>query len=335
MQVTLIGKNSIQKKVLPRIIVGNYWISDNYGDNEKKLINIEGRNGEWQVVSNDLMKIIDSRYIKITNNKIYVTDKKNEATINRIILKDYSIHFVSMADTNEVFVLYCSPVYEENFAHLNINNYGEISIGSDDTNDIIYKNGLVAKKQARIIFNNGRWMIENIDTRIGTFVNSTPVSRTTRVLLNGDVVFIMGLKIIIMGKSIYINNPFDSVQYNGKFTKIETERYIQDLEVEDDDTEVYPEEKYYSRAPRIINKIECEKVKIDPPPTAQNNEKMPAFLVFGSTISMGLIMVLSMTSSLSGIMKRRWYYKFGSASINNGICYVNNDVIFPNNTEKI
>ena len=41
-------------------------------------------------------------------------------------------------------------------------------------------------------------------------------------VFNGDVIFIMGLKIIIMGRSIYINNPAQKVKYNEEIFEIES-----------------------------------------------------------------------------------------------------------------
>ena len=40
MIVTLIGKNVLYKTKLPKVTIGNYWIT---GENDKKLINIEGK----------------------------------------------------------------------------------------------------------------------------------------------------------------------------------------------------------------------------------------------------------------------------------------------------
>ena len=48
---TLVGKNSIYKINLPQTTIGNYWISDKSGEIEKKLINIEGKDGNWQITS--------------------------------------------------------------------------------------------------------------------------------------------------------------------------------------------------------------------------------------------------------------------------------------------
>ena len=38
--VTLIGKNAMHKIILPQTTIGNYWISDKTGRQEKKLVNI-------------------------------------------------------------------------------------------------------------------------------------------------------------------------------------------------------------------------------------------------------------------------------------------------------
>ena len=47
MLVRLIGKNFMCKLVLPRTPEGNYWISDKSGKTERKLVNIEGKEGKW------------------------------------------------------------------------------------------------------------------------------------------------------------------------------------------------------------------------------------------------------------------------------------------------
>ena len=50
MLVTLIGKDNLYKIRLPNKKTGDYWITDN--ESGKKLINIIGKNNEWQIYSN-------------------------------------------------------------------------------------------------------------------------------------------------------------------------------------------------------------------------------------------------------------------------------------------
>ena len=50
MIVALIGKNKMLKTNLPKFTIGNYAIND---ENGRKIINIESKNGNWQIVNNN------------------------------------------------------------------------------------------------------------------------------------------------------------------------------------------------------------------------------------------------------------------------------------------
>ena len=290
MLITLIGHESINKIVLPKLIVGNYWIGN---EKNSKIINIEGKNGQWKIINNNNINV--KKFMGIKN-------QQNEE-LNDEILIDYNSYFITNEKNKETYILHCAPVYEK-FTHLKLNHHTRITIGRGRNNDIVYNNKFVSDNHAQIVFSNGRCIIENLDKKFGTFVNSSIVYRTSRVLLNGDVIFIMGLKIIIMGNSIYINNPLNNVTCNPQcFSIIESERKIENLSLENEnELEEDFNDNYFSRSPRITNKIECEKVRIDPPPIAQGNDSMPAFLMIGSTLTMGIMMFFSMSNSISGII---------------------------------
>lgn len=296
MIVTLIGKNVLYKTKLPEVAIGNYWLTDM---NDKKLMSIEGTGENWQVFSNNNVKIVNPKSVKSSNIAKIVQSKEN--IINDAILQEYSMYYIHLKDyVNEVFVLYCAPDFEESFIHLDIKSSQEILIGSGEKCNILYDMPLVKNVHARIFFSNGKLMIENFDTDFGTFIGNKPVDSGHKMLFYGDVIFIMGLKIIIVGRSIYINNPYKRVRYNNNFFEInKTEIHIKELE-EDDDTEVqlYSEKDYFARAPRITNIMEREKIIIDSPPASEKKESMPLILVFGSSLSMGVIMLMSMMSAI-------------------------------------
>lgn len=289
MLVTLIGHEEMNKIVLPKLIVGNYWLGD---EKNNKIINIEGKNGQWEIIN----------YNNINIKKCMDGEGNIHSENNDAILKEHNIYVITNEKENKTYILYCAPVYER-FTHLKIKNNTKITIGSDRSNDISYNNIFVADRHAQIDFSSGRGILENLDRNFGTFVNNATVYKTTRVLLNGDVIFIMGLKIIIMGNSIYINNPLNNIICNSQcFSVINSNKNMENMILEEDsEKEEKLDEKYFSRSPRITNKIECEKIRIDPPPAAQGNDNMPAILMIGSTLTMGIMMVVSMTSSISGI----------------------------------
>ena len=61
---------------------------------------------------------------------------------------------------------------------------------------------------------------------------------------------------------------------------------------------------FRSRAPRIVNKIETEKINIDAPPAMQDKNEMPAILVLGSTLSMGIMMIVSVFMTVDGLINK-------------------------------
>ena len=95
--------------------------------------------------------------------------------------------------------------------HLKTNNFQEITVGSSENNDIIYNNPIIREKQARIFFSNGKLMLENYDESYGTFLNNLPVANKLKLVFNGDIIYIMGLRIVLVGNNIFINNPFNNI----------------------------------------------------------------------------------------------------------------------------
>lgn len=332
MIVTLIGKNTIYKTKLPQVAMGNYWITN---ENDKKIISIEGNGGSWQIASNNHAKIINPKSLTSLNASKIAQSEDN--IIDKITLKEYSMNYIYLEEySNNVFILYCSPTYEDNFTHLNIKNSQEILIGSGLENHISYKNPLVKRKHARIFFSNGQLMLENFDNTFGTFVNDNPVTQKLKLLFNGDVIFIMGLKIIIIGRSIYINNPFNRVSCSNKiFEKSVINTEIIDIEENDDSNiELYSEKDYFARAPRITNIIEREKIKIDPPPQSQNKPGMPLFYTLGSSLTMGIVMIISMISGISGVANGTATTKDTVLSIMTSLAMLISMLLFPVLTSK-
>ena len=79
--VSLIGKDKLYKVKLPNFIQGNYAIHD---ENNKKLINIEGKNENWQIASNQNAKILNPKK----------SNKESEEIMDKAILKEYSIYYI-------------------------------------------------------------------------------------------------------------------------------------------------------------------------------------------------------------------------------------------------
>ena len=285
MIVRLIKKSKIYNFTLPTEIAGNYWIKDNdYLGNERNLINVEEENGQWKIKSDFETKIMNG-----------------DQEISSAILRDYSLYFLKINTDNEYVILYCSPTIEPSTVKLRMKNPGEILIGNDSKASICYEYPLVSKEQARLVYNGGSWTVQDLNSKYGTYVNNKAI--TSQTLEYGDIVFIMGLKIIVMEQSIIINNIGNFVRFDN--TKFDIERPIVQTQHEFDNPdeegiEFYKEEDYFFRAPRFKTRIEPVNITIDPPPgSAYKEDATPAIYSLGPMITMGFS---SMSSGFTALM---------------------------------
>ena len=299
MVLTLVGKEGIYKMVLPEIAKDSYWISNENSGTKKELVNIEAVNGKWQITSNNYQKVINQEAVDLENMTI---KQQNNVFLTKAVLEVDHSYYICGADFSELYILYCSPTYEQNFYHLDIKNTNEISIGRGHDNQISYNDKLVSPVHAKLSFSEEKCFIENIDNKYGTYVNNKKVI-DKQAIFNGDVIFIMGLKIVVIGKSIYINNPLDKMECNSNYfeiSKIKNDK-IEKEEKNDnnnEEVEIYSEKDYFSRSPRLTNKIEKEDVKIDPPPSMQSNDETPMILVMGTSLTMGVMSIATMSRTI-------------------------------------
>ena len=287
MIVRLIKKTKIYNFTLPTKVAGNYWITDNdYLGNVRNLINVEEYNGEWKIKSDFETKIMSG-----------------EQEIESAILKDYSLFFLKVNTDNEYVILYCSPSENEDIKWLRLKREGEILIGNDSKAHINYNYPLVSKQHARLIYNKGSWTIQDLSSKYGTYVNNIAV--TTKTLQYGDIVFIMGLRIIVMKDSILINNMANVLRLDMNSFDIQYPIVQQQTEMDNPDEEAiefFKEDDYFFRAPRFKTLIEPVNIKIDPPPGKPQEDKTPAIFTVGPMMTMAMMSVSMGYSALSGVI---------------------------------
>ena len=287
MIVRLIKKTKIYNFSLPNKISGNYWITDNdYLGNTRNLINVEEYNGEWKIKSDFETKIMSG-----------------EKEVASAILRDYCIYFLKINTDNEFVILYCSPSVETNIMKLRPVGKTELLIGTDNRADIVYNYPLVSRQQAKLINNNGVWIVQDLNSKYGTYVNNIAV--TSKQLEYGDIIFIMGLKIVLMKDTIIINDIRNHLKVNdasfevvGEFVQKQTEFDNPDEE----SIEFYKEDDYFYRAPRFKTGIEEAVITIDPPPGKEEEDKTPAIFTIGPMLTMGMMSMTMGYNSLMGVI---------------------------------
>ena len=199
MKIVLMKSEKLENFVLPKNIYGNYWIFDYDNDNKKRnLVNIEGVDNKWVLKSNFEVKV-------------YV----NNTLLESVILDEYCFYKLKLG--NETIILYTEPIIDKSFVKLRINK-NPIYIGNND--NISYK--LLKEKNLCLDYKDNCYVIIDLKKTGLLYVNDINVESSK--LKYGDVIFICGLKIIVMKDYIYVNNLRNLVTYDNSFEKVDEVR---------------------------------------------------------------------------------------------------------------
>ena len=286
MQVLLIKRDKLFKLALPREVNGSYWLmdKDEYG-RDRELINIEEEDSEWKLKSNSDCKIINV----------------NGDVIDNVLIDFYTFNYIRIKNEDSISLIYCCPQYDETFVRLNSRNIKELIVGNDTDCHIIYNTKAVSNKHVKLSYENSKWTLTDLNSVTGVYVNDIRMS--SGVLYNGDVVFIMGLKLIIMGDILLVNNPSGQVRINNVALPIaeEKKQRLDSLEEIEGEVELYEENEYFFKSPRIKTVIEKEVMVIDSPPGKQQVDDTPMIYVIGPMMTMGMMSMMTMFTSLQGV----------------------------------
>jgi S-DNA-T family DNA segregation ATPase FtsK/SpoIIIE len=279
MIVTLLKNEGMNSISLPEKIKGQYWIRDYSTSREQTpIISIEGVQNQWVLKSNKRIQIIG----------------RERQPIKEIIVEPYNLYCLYRKEGEEYEYLFTEPVTEDRkqYDKYLIHYTQDISIGRAPNNSIVFHNIAVSSTHARLTKNGMNWIIFDENSTNGIYVNFARVNGK-RELVPGDVVFIMGLKIVIGRGFLAINNPDKQVTLNKSvFYPLPNEPM---KSVEDDEE---PEIEYFYRSPRFKRDIKKATIKVDSPPGNQQKEEMPLMMAIGPSLTMGLA---SMTTALFAI----------------------------------
>ena len=277
MLVILMLKDKLIKMNLPNKINGNYILKEN----EKNYINIEGVDSSWRIKSNKNVRILK------TEKEIY----------NEVILEKNSFYVLNFSKTNTKGFIYCTDIYDMTFTQFNIvSNISEIIINNTENSSIQYKTNIINGQNYKITIKNRKWTFE-VNNNSTAYINEKIV-KGSQVLVNGDVIFIYGLKIIYLENTLFINNPNNSVVTNQYFLPIKKEKAVPFVEDSDEIEMEETDEKFFLRAPNIRGVIERKTINIDAPPAEEKEDDTPIAYVVGPMLSMGMVSVATMFSAL-------------------------------------
>ena len=287
MVVNLIRKASQTFITLPAKEKGQFWLTDKAETGHtRNLIRVEAEDGKWVLKSNKTAWITDG----------------NGACVEKAVLSPMSFYSLEIADLDERVFVFAEPIApdRQRLNKILVTGDCELSIGRAASHSISYDNSFVSESDgrghARLRYENGVWSVADQSSTNGTYVNGEAV--TTRQLAFGDIVYIMGLRIVV-GKSFFaINNPEGKVKLQSNVLKAYKPQ-IPQATTEDEDV---PAPSFFYRSPRFKREFEKAEITIDAPPALQKIEQVPLALMLGPSLTMGLTSLTTGILTVSNIM---------------------------------
>ena len=279
MKILILKKERIITTALPNNIYGDFQIVDaDENGNQIDLITIKEQNGKWLLTNTPDTAIII-----------------NNTPVSSVNLTDYFSCEILYRKSDYRYILYCLPTFDNTTLYQVVD--ATITIGSSNS-DINYYNDFLKSFGVKIYYDNA-WYIEVLTDTYLVYRNNKSITKER--LFNGDVIFILGLRIVVLGNYMIINNPFNTVKINtNKLRAIKLGVASSKSEI-DEELEIYDEDDYFFRTPRFKRSVVLEKFKIDSPPENQDPEGMPFFLTLASSMTMAATSSMSLYTAISRV----------------------------------
>ncbi len=284
MIINLIKPSQMFSMTLPDRVKGRYWITDTDNRGQpRELISIEASEGSWVAKSNRNATILD----------------REGNPVKSIVLKAHAFLNIDIRSTREQAILYVESddISNRTFQKIVVKNPGVFTVGRKNGSDFWINNQYVSTEHAKLTFDGSRWSVMDLESTNGTYVNGYRVQ--SYGLNAGDMVYIMGLKIVVGHKFLAVNNP----DRNLKVCSSDFFSYLPQRPAQRDDVAEPDEKQYFFRAPRFHREIEHMEIVIDPPPAFQKLDTVPMALMLGPSITMGMASLSTAMITLNNVIQ--------------------------------
>lgn len=294
MKLTLLSQSEISSVTLPEKCMGRYPLRiRNENGKQTDIISVEalraagaGERDKWILKSNRRFSVID----------------KDKNPIGNVELGVSQLYRIQSADRTHSYTLFTEPLTDDRKQYKGYTvtrDRADISIGRDEKNAVCYSSAFVSSSHAVISFSANGIFIKDSGSTNGTYVNGRSVKEQR--LFIGDVVYIMGMQIIITNRGLFLNDPDGKVSVQtSDLREFHAPAFRNNA---GDEFEEIPTEFYY-RAPRFKQDVEEYQLKVDAPPNDQNNDEMPMIMLIGPSMTMGMASVASGIFTVTSAIER-------------------------------
>lgn len=185
---------------------------------------------------------------------------------------------------DKIYTLYSEIEYEYDnvFLPYCIEKHSTISIGRAPTNDICYSKSFISRNHAEITWRENKWYIIDTNSKNGVFLNGKSVRIAP--IQTGDVIYIMGLYIIMGVGFIGVNNTNHRISLTSP--KVRSICSENDIEFSPENS-TNVADTLFERKPRKKYKLPSKEIEIEAPPVAMNSNKISSLLRMGNPLLTG------------------------------------------------
>ena len=283
MKLTLLSQQEYDSLVLPEKLAGHYWVRGKAASG--KTVDIVAVEALRSPENSEL-----EQWVIKSNRRFRVVDKDNNPLQN-VPINPFELHRIQSADGKLKYILYTEPLSDNRKQYVGYELLGRevsLKIGREAGNHIVYANNFVSGSHAELVFSPEGIYIHDLGSVNNTYVNGRAIKQ--EMLNNGDLVYVMGLQIIVSNRHIFLNNPDGNVKVNSQGLRercTEVEDETQTSPELEDEFEDIPDE-YYFREPRFKNDVDTFELKLDAPPAERNKDEVPLIMLIGPAMTMGM-----------------------------------------------
>lgn len=303
MNLFLFDDNNIINFVLPYKKIGNFWMTDNEG---KNVINISGENNKWKLSASEQTKIIsgsNTDEIELVPKNYYIVEKNGKK-----------------------YVLFSNYIDDNTYEYYGVPQSLVFKVGKSQACDIALTLPYLQDVDFEAKFDTDHWNItKNPKSRL--YLNDQLVIDNSFTLKNGDVINIYGFRIFFTKSIIFVNKPYGNII--SKLNKLSLKVTDEITKEEIENTDLYQDNDYFLRSPRMRRVIETFNLNVDSPPTKENIQEVPLIMTLGPMLTMGASSLITLSTTLQAVNNGKTTWKDSTPTLVITICMIISMFIWP------
>ncbi len=261
--VLLSARSKMSMMWLPFTPQGRHFFVDSEEAVNKKIY-IEARDNRWFACCEPGVVFVtgdtETDVVELFDKLLFQVRTKNF---------DGAIYIEFSADQNQKFQNYVAKK-------------PTITIGRARENDIVYSNSYISRHHASIVRTDSGWTIRDENSVNYVYVNGMRVYE--KDLKVGDVIYLLGLRILVGIGFLSINSGDERIQINDMALSAteNTMTLASDLPKRTESAN-----ELFNRSPRRRLALVSDPIEVEGPPMSLNSNRIPMFLRMGSSMVMG------------------------------------------------